>query len=245
MLNAYISQTQRLLNDENSQYYSTSDLTTFINLGRLNIATQSECLVTSGTLSTVNGQQTYPLTSLTPPTGLQAAVNVRNIISVISGSGFVLESRPWAYFTNYYLNGSNYSATGTPTLWSMQNLGSLGNIWFWPNPNGTVLMDVEASWVPVALVNDSTPENLAYPWTDAVPYFAAYLAYANAQRQSDSQKMLSLYNAFMRAARIGVTPEIMPPNAPGLKGLQAAFDPLASIMGGAAKPSSGGEGSLG
>ena len=169
MLNAYIAQTQRLLNDEAAQFYNTSDITTFINIGRNTIATQAECLIANGSLATVNGQQTYGLASLEPPAGLQSAINVRSIISVVAGVGNKLESRAWAWFLNYCLNGAAYSETGTPSVWSMQNQGSMGNIWFSPTPNGTVLMNVEAAWTPVALVTDSTPENLSYPWTDAVP----------------------------------------------------------------------------
>lgn len=245
MLTAYITQTQRLLNDEAAQFYQTSDLTAFINIARNTIATQTDCLVSNGSLATVNGQQTYGLAALTPPAGLQNAINVRSIISVIAGVGAKLESRPWAWFLNYELNGPAYSATGTPTVWSMQNLGSMGNLWFSPTPNGTVLMNVEASWIPVALTTDATPENLSYPWTDAVPYFAAYLAYTNAQRQTDAQKMLGLFNAFVKAARIGVTPEINPAASPNLKGMQAGFDPLASNQGQTVKPAQGGEGALG
>ena len=245
MLNAYIAQTQRLLNDEAAQFYNTSDITTFINIGRNTIATQAECLIANGSLATVNGQQTYGLASLEPPAGLQSAINVRSIISVVAGVGNKLESRAWAWFLNYCLNGAAYSETGTPSVWSMQNQGSMGNIWFSPTPNGTVLMNVEAAWTPVALVTDSTPENLSYPWTDAVPYFAAYLGYTNAQRATDAKRMLDLFNAFVRAARIGVTPEINPTAAPNLKGMQSGFDPMASNQGQTVKPSQGGEGALG
>ena len=245
MLTAYLQQTRRLLNDENAQFYSDTDLTAFINIARNTIATQSECLVSTGTLSTVNGTQSYALTTLTPPTGLSGAVNVRSIMSVISNTYRTIPKRSWQWFTNYNLNGASTTATGIPTVWSMQNEGSMGTVWFSPVPNGVISMSVEAAWTPVALVNDSTPENLSYPWTDAVPYFACYMAYLNAQRQADSQRMLGLFNGFMKAARVGVTPEWASATFPNLKGLQGAFDPLASNIGKAIAPSQGGEGSTG
>lgn len=243
-LNSYLQQTQRLLNDENAQFYNVSDLQVYINIARNTIATQSECLVTSVNLSTGSGTQSYALSSLAPATGLNAAINVRSVRSIVGGLGAILEARPWQWFTNYYLVGANTTTAGVPTVWAMQNQGSTGNLWFWAIPNATITMSVEASWTPVALVSDSTPENLAYPWTDAVPYFAAYLAYLNAQRAQDAQHMFTLFNAFMKAARVGVTPDWMAPNSPTLKPLQSAFDPTATNLPNA-KPSQGGEGNLG
>ena len=244
-LNAYLAQVQRLLNDEQAQFYSTTDLTAYINIGRNTIATQSECLIANGSLATVNGTQQYGLSALTPPTGLQSAINVRSIISVISMVMQVIPKRSWQWFTNYKLNGASTTAVGVPTVWSMQNQGSLGTLWFSPVPNGTITMNVEATWVPVALVDDTTPENLAYPWTDAVPYFAAYMALLNAQRQADASRMLGWFNGFMKAARIGVTPEWTATAFPNLKGLQGAYDPVMSNLGKSVVPTQGGEGSTG
>lgn len=127
----------------------------------------------------------------------------------------------------------------------MQTLGGNGSVWFSPTPSGILTLQIEASWTPVVLVDDTTLEALSYPWTDAIPYFGAYLAYQNAQRPTDAQKMLGLYNAFINAARVGVTPQWSPTQFPNQKGIQAAFDPLASNIGKVVQPSGGGEGKLG
>jgi len=223
VLTSYIQQVQRLLNDELAQFYSPSDLTQFINIARGTIAYQSECLIANGSISTVNGTQTYGLPTIAPPSGGYAsAINIRSIRSIVSGVGAVLEVRPWQWFSNYYLTGTATAEAGTPTVWSQQTQGSTGAIWFWPIPNGTVAMICEGSWVPVALTTDSTPEALGYPWTDAVPYFAAYMAYLNAQRGSDATRMMNLFNAFMKASRGGATPDWLPP----------AFPPLRAVPGG-------------
>lgn len=245
-LAAYLSQTQRLLNDPTGNFFSPSDLVTFINLARGTIATQAECLVANGGLSTVNGQQTYALSALAAPdAGLLAAVNVRSVRSVIAGSGALLEAYPWPKFNAYQLTGLNYSAAGVPGIWSMQNQGATGSLWFSPTPNGTVAMAVEAAWVPIPLVNDATEEVLGYPWTDAVPYFAAYLAYENSQRSADADKMLKLFNAFVTAARVGVTPMVGGPSWPTLKGLQSGIDAAGSRLPNAKPSQGGGEGALG
>ena len=244
-LTAYLQETQRLLNDPNAQFYAQSDLTVYINLARGTIATQSECLVANGTLSTVNAQQTYALSAVVSPSdALLAAVNVRSIRSVIAGIGALVNARTWPWFNTYLLTGTNFAATGTPTDWSLQNQGVLGNMWFSPTPNGSVALAVEAAWVPVPLVDDTTDEALGYPWTDAVPYFAAYLAYINAGRGSDADKMLKLFNAFVIAARVGVTPLVGGPTWPTLKGMQAGIDAAGSLLPNG-KPAQSGEGGLG
>jgi len=245
MLDDYIAQTQRLLNDEQANFYNVVDLQAYVNIGRNTIAMQAECLIANATLSTISGQQSYGMTGVAPPSAaLAAAINVRSIRSIISGVGAMLDARPWAWFLAYQLTGVNTGATGAPTVWSMQSQGSLGTLWFSPTPASTVILSVEAAWVPVPLTSDATPEALAYPWTAAVPYFAAYLGYVNAQRATDAQKMLMLFNVFMKAARVGVTPEVTPPTWPNAKGFQAAFDPQASNLPGA-RPAQGGEGALG
>jgi hypothetical protein len=243
-LNAYILQVQRLLNDELAQYYNPADLQVYINLARNTLASQTESLIASTTLTTTNSTQSYLISAFVSPTALGDPINVRSVRSIVNGVGAMLDSEPWPWFSNYYLTGLNTALMDTPTLWSMQNQGNGGNLWLWPIPNGSVTLLVEASWMPVSLVDDSTPEALSYPWTDAVPFLAAYWAYLNAQRGSDAQRMLGMFNAFVKNARVGVTPEILPVNWPALKGLQGASDATATMNPGA-KPSQGGEGGLG
>jgi hypothetical protein len=243
-LTAYVQQVQRLVNDPTGQFYNPTDLAVYVNLARGTIATQAECLVANGTLSTVNGTQTYALSSLAGPAGLISAVNVRSVRSVIAGVGRMLDARPWPWFNTYQLTGLNLGSAGPPTVWSQQTQGVQGSLWFSPTPNGTVALTVEAAWIPIPLVNDSTVEVLSYPWTDAVPYFAAYLAYENAQRLDDAKRMQGLFNAFMIAARVGVTPMVGGPSWPPGKGFQSPIDAAGSLLPNG-KPAQSGEGGLG
>ena len=52
---------------------------------------------------------------------------------------------------------------------------------------------------------------------------AGYMAQINAQRPGDAAKLLAWFNGFMRAARVGVTPEWTSSAFPPLKGVQGAF----------------------
>src|SRR6185312_5351116 len=150
MLTAYQQQTQRLLNDEDNEYYNLADLTVYINLARNDVARQTECLIANATLATTANTQQYPISGLTPPTGLLAPLGVRNMRSVAAGLSKRLEGRSWQWFSNYYLDGQNSIATAAlPTLWAQQTQGATGIIWLWPTPTGVASIVTEASWLPI------------------------------------------------------------------------------------------------
>ena len=48
--------------------------------------------------------------------------------------------------------------------------------------------------MPVNLTSGATPEAIQYPWTTPVAYYAAYLAFFNAQRFEDSDRMKKVYD---------------------------------------------------
>jgi len=66
--------------------------------------------------------------------------------------------------------------------------------------------------LPITLVSDGTAEAIPYPWTDAVPYFAAYLALLSAQspaRTADADRMMQRYELFMGRARQFSNPDVL------------------------------------
>lgn len=217
-LNAYIAQARRLLNDPNAQFFSAADLTAYVNLGRNQIAVQTECLVASATISL--STQSFVLSGLSTPTNYGVPINARSLSTVAASVPTLMDGRPWAWFRLYCLNGAITAAK--PRVWSVQSQGQLGTVFVSPTPDTTYSVSVEASWTPAALVDDTTVEALPYPWTDVVPYWTAYLGLLSAQRPDDALKMWAETMKFIKASRLGVTPEIMPPNFPGLKTLDGA-----------------------
>ena len=241
MLTAYQQQTQRLLNDEAEQFYNIADLTTYINNARADIAKRTEVLIATATLNTGNGTQSYSVGALTPPGNLSQVLNIRSITLGAAAPFTRLEHRSWQWASNYWFSGAASAVTGNTTGWAVQTLGSNGTLWLNPTPNGNLTLNIEASWTPIALVTDSTGEALPYPYTDAVPFFAAYEAYLQAQRNSDAQNMMENYLSFLRAARLGATSQWMPVTFPTPKGQQSAIDEILSGAGPAAKPAASGE----
>jgi len=89
-----------------------------------------------------------------------------------------------------------------------------GNPWYWtrfenttnsvylrPIPSQAFPMQWTCTCSVLPLTTDSSPEPIPYSYTDAIPYFAAYLAMMSSQRMPDAQNMLQIYNMFASTGR--------------------------------------------
>jgi hypothetical protein len=213
-LNNYITLAQRLLNDPNAQFYAVTDLTSYINIGRGQLAAISGCLAfrVPVSVSFGSGAMAYSaIASQNAPTGCNLPVNIRSVsVQNSDGSRSRLTQRPWPYFDSYYLSGPQSTASGKPAVWSVLLEGTLGTLYFSPQTDGNYMMTVESTWEPIALQTDDDPEALPYPWTDAIPYYAAYYAYYNAQRMDDAERMLGPFEQITGISRAAVTPRLLP-----------------------------------
>ena len=289
MLTAYQQQTQRLLHDPNATYFSLSDITSYINIARGQIAMEGQCirlLLSGGTitsitgapsgsgysgtatvtisgagqqasatatigagqiatvtlvnggwgyitgtattvtaagstggtnatltavidnsLTTVAGQEVYKFS--TANTLAQTFAGVQSVIGVLSvacawGANAamkpLLQPMIWTEFQAYYRSYNN-GMQNYPTLWSQYAQGVNGSIYIWPLPSTASQMDWDCYCIPINLVDDTTAEAIPYGWTDAVPYYASYLAYMDAQRGEDADRMFKQYTMFMKRAR--------------------------------------------
>ena len=62
---------------------------------------------------------------------------------------------------------------------------------------------------PEALADDTTPEAIPELWQDAVPFYAAWLAFMNLVRSADADRMLEQYTTMMQRARRAATSSIL------------------------------------
>lgn len=232
VLDTYVAQVQGLLHDPNAALYSTSLLQGYVNSARGQIAGEGMCIRQVLTPPSVNGQQAYTFSSLASTSTVTLATGTSGILTVRKASHQIgaatpyrMDGRPWDYFFNYCLTAPT---SGAPTKWAQLTMGNKGvaivsgsaadgTLYLWPTPTalttGTLTLDCVLT--PYALDNVSNlTEALPYPWTDAVQYFAAYLAYTNAQRNADADRMWKLYQVFMQRARDISTPSALPRNFP-------------------------------
>ena len=142
---------------------------------------------------TIVGTRNYNFSSLnlgvSATTGIQGAIHVRSIRYALASGFQWVAPRPWEWFEFYYLNNP-VPSSGPPTNWAQHRQGSAGT-GTGSGATGTFYLDAipdviytlhcDAVCYPIPLVDDTTVEALPYLWTDAVPYFAAYLALLSSQ----------------------------------------------------------------
>lgn len=230
-LTAYQSRVSQLLQNPTSPsinpLYATADITGWINQARGQVAGEGECLRAIGTVSTVSSQRPYLFTAINigvaATVGLAGVIHVRRI-NRTSGSGQVyMTPRAWEWFDQYHMNNAS-PTNGTPTVWAQyaqgaswltgQTLTSVGGGSFYvdPPPDAVYTLNCDCVCYPIDLATDSTKEAIPPFWTDAVAYFAAYLALMSSQtsaRANDAQRMLSLYENFMQKARQFANPSVV------------------------------------
>lgn len=218
MLAQYLTQTQRLLQlpAAPTSLYTTPDLTSYINTARGQLAGEAECVRTIGTISTVAGQNAYQFSAINigvpATTGIYGILNIQTILYTVGSGMRRLNTRPWPWFELYYMNNP-VTQQGVPTEWSRYGQGASptatgptqgGTFYVNPVPDDVYVLNCDCVCYPSALADDTTAESIPYPWTDCVPFFAAYYAYLSAQtgaRQADAERMYNHYETFLARAR--------------------------------------------
>lgn len=166
--------------------------------------------------TTVAGQEVYNfstinslIASVAPNSGIQDVMGVFNISASWGTMKPTLQHTSWsdfqAYLRSYSVGLQNY-----PTVWSQYSQGQNGSVYLWPIPSQQLPMDWDCYCTPIPLVDDTTVEALPYPWTDVVPYYAAYLGYENAQRTKDADRMKDQFKEYMQRARSLSEPPFVP-----------------------------------
>ena len=227
MLNYYIAQTQRLLQNPGApvSLYSTADITSYVNVARGQIAGEGRCIRRIGTLTTTIGTRMYPFSSIVfTGTGVQGAINVRAILYNVGTGMAWIKGKSWPWFEFQRLNNP-VPTSGAPTEWAQHAQGSAGvgtitnvgagtmssgSLWLDPLPDLAYTLNCDATCYPTALVADTDPEAIPYFWSDCVPYFSAYLALMGSQtsaRIQQAQQLYALYEQFMARARDFANPD--------------------------------------
>ena len=216
LLSQYQNITQALIQSPQSPIplLATQLLTDFINLARQQIAVDGECVRTSGT-GTVNGGLASgsigSIITLPPAAGYAQAIVVRN--GTLNGAR--LDIRPWDWFVAY-----NMASPRVTPVMSHQGEGSTSDLYFSSIGGGALWLDVVA--LPIELNTDSDPDVIPYPWSDVVPFYAAWYAYMAFQRQADADMFMMRYREFMRRARGESSSTNLPENDPGGMGAMLA-----------------------
>jgi hypothetical protein len=213
---AYETATQRLLQSPQAPItlYDLPSIDSYINTARQQLAMEGECVRQIGTITTDLGSREYDfdddITGLNP--WVQSVVHVRRVtINTVTGGQSMLNTHAWPWFDYFYINNPN-PPNGAPARWAQYGQGVTGTIWVDPIPDSAYILNADCVCVPIKLIDDTTVEGIPYPWTDAIPYFAAYLALLSAQapaRTADADRMLARYEEFVQRARQFSNPDLL------------------------------------
>jgi len=216
-LYGYMQEVERLLHDLKQEIVNPANIILFINNARGQVAGESECIRTIGTISSVVGQRVYNFSSLnigTPSTtGVQGIINVRRInYSVADGQKWIAP-KAWEWFDFYFLNNPT-PQNGVPITWAQYGQGAgvtgaaTGSFYLDPPPDAIYTLSCDCVCYPQDLVDDTTVEAIPFLWTNAVAYYAAYLAYLNIQKADMAKSMFEQYKVFIQRARQAANPSL-------------------------------------
>lgn len=213
MLTQYQQITRRYLKDENFARFNNFDLRDWINQARGQIAGEAECIRNYATLAVSGSAQQYLFSTIvlsTGTTGVAGVLNVRKATwAMVTGPGQLrMYSREWEWFQNFVL-GVAAPVAGQPKYWAQYGQGAGGTL-FVNLLDGPYTLNLDTVCYPSALSVDGDPEPLPYQWTDAVPYYAAYIGYMTAQDTERATAMYKLYETFMQRARAAAMPSVLP-----------------------------------
>lgn len=225
MLNQYLTDLTNLLQNPVSPaaLYSTASLTRYLNIARGQVATEGECVRVIATIQTTIAQRNYNFSALNTgvvaTTGIQGVMHVRRISYNVATGQKWFTPRAWEYFDLYHLNNP-VPDSGAPTAWAQYGQGSAGtntgsgasgSFYIDPLPDIAYTLNCDCVAYPQSLAADGDVEAIPYPWTDAVPFFAAYYAYLSSQtgaRQADADRMYGRYQEFLSRARKSANPSV-------------------------------------
>lgn len=233
MLAQYIDEVQSHLNDSQGQFFSIPRLTGFINRSRRRIAATSGCLrvVPPGT-QTKPGREVYPFSEWTALVQqvcpqAQSILSCRSLSIGIGGAWeedadgiWSIQKGTWkpmwrrivwtdfqARFRIY--GGTFYGTISQPGWYSQYGSGPLGALYIAPIPSIASPLEVDLTLIPQPLLTDDDIEPIPYPWSDAVSYWAAMLAFWQQQRKEDAQSMAELFQADLPMCASVVSPQMV------------------------------------
>lgn len=205
VLSTYIARTRRLLTDSNATFWSDAVLTDAINVARKKVALDTACLRSLETVMLAAGTETYSVATSTSK--LDRCIDVLNIIVLWGNERVQLLQMVWSEFSANLRVWQNFQ--NMPAAFSKYG-GPLGTIYFGPVPNMTYTSYWDILYIPVELVDDTTVDELAYPFDDPVPYYAAYTAKYQEQNYGEAALYEQQYREKAAFAITGTFTRVMP-----------------------------------
>lgn len=108
-------------------------------------------------------------------------------------------SLPCYSFSEYQAKIRQYpfQYTYVPTFCSQHGQGTAGSFYVYPLPSQVYQYELDCFCTPSDLTTPLSEEALPEPWSEAVPYFAAYLAYNGIQNFNAAKYYMEQFDTFV------------------------------------------------
>jgi hypothetical protein len=162
--------------------------------------------------NTVFSQELYTFASLQAVARLTPGVNgLLGVLSIAVSWGSMKPTMRREYWSTFqaYCRSNSVFLQSWPAVWASYGQGAAGSIYVYPLPSQIMQWDWDTFCQPIDLLDDTTVEAIPYPYTDAIKFYAAMLAFDNSQRKDDAARMQAAYERYMqRASKLIETPFI-------------------------------------
>lgn len=156
------------------------------------------------------GQEAYPfnLVDLSTFPGVGAVYMIKSVSLIYANYRYSL---PCYDFSTYQARIRQYpfQYQYVPTICAQYGQGTNGSFYMYPIPSQTYQMEWDCFCLPQDLLTDQDVEALPGPWTDAVQYWGAYLAYLEMQNfnyargmKAEFDEMMTRYGSYARPGRV-------------------------------------------
>lgn len=145
------------------------------------------------------GQEVYPFSGINMSEfpGVGSPFMVKSLSVVYSNYRYSL---PVYSFSTYQARIRQYpfQYQYVPTMASQYGQGTNGSFYVYPLPSQAYQFELDCFCLPSDLIDDSSIEAIPGPWTDGVPFYAAFLAFTELQNFNSARMMLELFDRELR-----------------------------------------------
>jgi hypothetical protein len=144
------------------------------------------------------GQEVYPFTQvdLTPFPGVASVYWVRRASIIFSNWRY--STRVYSFTTyNAQIRTFPFQYQYAPFFCAQFGRGTSGSFYMYPQPSQAYQLEWDCQCLPLDLVDDTSPEAIPQPFTEAVPYFMAHLGFLELQNFNAAQYYLSLFDQYV------------------------------------------------
>ena len=191
-LSSEILDTRRLLHDANGNYWSDAELTDYINAARYRVVADTGCNRVLQTFSMVTNQEVYALTSL--PQGVNT-IDILNLSVLWGSTRITLNYMPFTEFNAKMRAWQTF--VSRPAVWTRYGQGQ---VYVGPVPDQAYVSEWDTVCVPAALANPSDSETVVFPYSEGIPYYAAYKAKYKEQSYDEAQLFHDEYQRKIQVA---------------------------------------------